>query len=82
MGRIISIPLVGWIIGPVLATFWAIPFYVLWHGFRIREMFPMLPEYLLNIGFWNMVGLFLTVSVLKCLLIGGIVTVTVNNKAD
>ena len=69
MGPIMAIPFIGWFLGPLFAVLGCIPFYVLWHWFGVKQFFAFLPPIYTEIGFWNMVGLALIVSMLKGLLL-------------
>lgn len=65
MGAILGIPFFGWIVSPIVSACLAFPFYILWHWCDIKEFFPFLPANYQNIGFWQLVGLFLVVSMAK-----------------
>lgn len=54
-----SIPVVGWILGFILTTSTAVPFWVCWTVCGIgRTYFYWLPPVYQEIPFWNCVGLF------------------------
>jgi hypothetical protein len=69
VGNLLAIPIIGWILGPVVAICVAIPFYVLWQWFDMKQFFTFLPAAYLNIGFWQTVGLFLTFALLRMVLL-------------
>ena len=69
MGSITAIPFIGWVVGPIIAFFSAIPFYVIWHWMNIKKFFYFLPDIYLNIGFWDLAFLFIIVSFLKSLIL-------------
>jgi hypothetical protein len=69
MGSFLAFPILGWFIMPILSALAAIPFYVLWHGCNVKKFFMFLPDVYLNAGFWDMVFLFLTLTMLKSLLL-------------
>jgi hypothetical protein len=69
MGQLLAIPVIGWLLGPIVAVCVALPFYALWQWFGIKQFFAFLPPAFLNIGFWETVGLFLTISLLKIVLL-------------
>lgn len=65
---IYAIPVVGWFIGFGLHVCLAIPFYFLW-WWLAGKFFYWLPPVYLTLGFWEIVGLFATVSILKFVLV-------------
>ena len=65
MGALLALPIIGWFLGPLISMAVAIPFYVLWHWCAINTYFDFLPAKFVNIGFWDTVWLFLTISLLK-----------------
>ena len=69
MGSLLAFPILGWLIAPLISACAALPFYVLWHWFNVKKFFTFLPDVYLNAGFWEMVGLFLVLSMLKSLLL-------------
>ncbi len=60
-----AIPIVGWIVSFVLATFLAIPFWFIWTYMGVGEMFGFLPMALQNPGFWPTVGIFMCLSIFR-----------------
>lgn len=65
---IYSIPVIGWLIGVFFHTCLAIPFYLLWNSFA-PVYFYWLPEVYQDIAFWDCVGLFIIISILKAVLL-------------
>lgn len=60
------IPVVGWIIDFFLKVSLAVPFWVVWSGCGIGEkFFYFLPRVFTDIGFWETVGVFIVLSILK-----------------
>lgn len=74
-----AIPIIGWLISFVLATFLAIPFWFIWTYLEIGAMFVFLPESLQNPGFWATVGVFMCLSIFKAVALPG---GTSNGKND
>jgi hypothetical protein len=63
-----ALPIIGWIIGPLLAISSAIPLWFVWSYCGLGgKYFHFIPELYHYIPFWDMVGLFLIVWVLKSL---------------
>jgi hypothetical protein len=81
MGALSAIPVIGWIISLCLSICLSIPFYFLWHTCGIKQFFYFLPDMYVNIGFWQCVGLFITISILKLMLYPSF-SATVTNKND
>lgn len=61
-----AIPVFGWLISAVVSISLSVPFYFLWNGLA-PTYFYWLPKVYLNLPFWNCVGLFMLVSILKTL---------------
>lgn len=59
-----NIPIIGWIIAIVVDTFAAIPTYFLWNYIAPKYIYQ-LPEVYQNIPFWDIVWLFMLISILK-----------------
>lgn len=60
-------PIVGWIIGWIFAVSLAVPFWWFWNGLA-PVYFYWLPEVYQNIPFWNAVGLFIVITIVKFVL--------------
>lgn len=61
-----SIPVLGWLLSIVFNTSLAIPFWLFWTHLEIgKRYFYFLPEIYLSVGFWDCVGIFVVLSVLK-----------------
>lgn len=65
---IYSLPVFGWIIGLFFHVALAVPFWIAWNALA-PKFFYWLPPVFLSIGFWEIVGLFVIVSILKSLLL-------------
>lgn len=64
-----AIPLLGWFLSLFFSISLAIPFWFLWTVLGIGEKyFYWLPVIYYNIGFWNVVGIFIVVSIIKSVL--------------
>lgn len=64
------IPGIGWFISFIFCTSLAVPFWFIWTLCGIGDTyFYWLPEVYRFIGFWNTIGLFMVISILKLVLI-------------
>lgn len=64
-----AIPFLGWFISLIVSTSLAVPFWACWTwGGLGKRYFYFLPDVFLSIPFWNCVGLFIIISVLKAVL--------------
>lgn len=62
-----AIPLVGWLLSFMFSVSLAVPFWIVWTVCGIGETyFYFLPKVYQSIGFWSCVGLFMAVSIIKC----------------
>jgi hypothetical protein len=78
-----SLPVVGWILSAVFAVSTAIPFWMIWTACGLgRKYFYFLPEVYQSIGFWECVGLFVVVGILKSLLTPRFVSVSQSNTTE
>ncbi len=65
-----AIPIVGWFLDFGFKASMAIPFWIVWTVCGVGErFFYFLPKVYLSIGFWNCVGLFIAIGILKCVLV-------------
>ena len=63
-----SIPIVGTILDFILKVCMAIPFWFIWTVLKIGEkFFYFLPEVYQHIGFWETVGVFMVLGIIKSL---------------
>lgn len=61
-----TIPVIGWALSLLLAISLSIPFWFFWTVFGIGSTyFYFLPEVYQHPGFWDCVGLFIVVDILK-----------------
>lgn len=63
-----SIPVIGWIVGAFFHTCLAIPFYFIWNALA-PTYFYWLPNVFHQIDFWDCVGLFIVISILKSVIL-------------
>jgi hypothetical protein len=77
-----AIPVVGWLISAFFAVSLAVPFWFIWTVCGIGETFAYwLPPVYLNPGFWQCVGVFIVVSILKLVFIPRIASVSSSSEA-
>jgi len=63
------IPVFGWLISLFLNVSLAIPFWFIWTHCHIgQHFFYFLPQVFQSIGFWDCVGLFFVIGILKTVL--------------
>lgn len=61
-----SIPVLGWLLSFIANCSMAVPFWIVWTQCGIgKAYFDFLPEKYLSVGFWDTVGIFVCVSILK-----------------
>ncbi|HAW81720.1 MAG TPA: hypothetical protein DCX27_19680 [Balneola sp.] len=78
-----SIPVVGWILSFIAVSSTAVPFWIAWTRCGIGEKyFYFLPEVYLHPGFWDCVGVFMCVFILKKVLTPKFASVTNTNSSD
>lgn len=75
-----AIPIIGWLISFVLATFLAIPFWFIWTHLEIGAMFGFLPTALQAPGFWATVGIFMCLSIFRAVALPR--GLNINDKKD
>jgi len=62
------IPVFGWLLSFILSASLAIPFYFIWNHLA-PTYFYFIPEVYQNLPFWDTVGLFMIIPILKHMLI-------------
>jgi hypothetical protein len=78
-----SLPIVGWILSFVGNVSLAVPFWICWTVCGIGQLyFDFLPTQWQSIPFWNCVGLFLSVSIIKAVFVPKLAVVTQTVKKD
>lgn len=78
-----AIPVLGWLLSFTLTVSTAIPFWICWTVCGIGETyFQFLPPVYRHIPFWNAVGLFIVIGILKSLLTPHFATVTQRNGKE
>lgn len=76
-----AIPVIGWMLSFVVSVSLAIPFWVCWTLCGIGvNYFYFLPKTYHEIGFWNCVGLFMVISIVKAVLMPRNFLTVNNNK--
>ena len=76
-----NIPVVGWIIDFILKTSMAVPFYTVWTMFGMgAKYFSFLPAVYLSPSFWDCVGVFIVVAIIKYVFVPTIVSMTQTNN--
>ena len=72
-----AIPVIGWLLSLVFTTSVAVPFWIVWSACGIgSKYFYWLPEVYQRIPFWNCVGLFMVIGILKSVLTPKLVEVS------
>lgn len=66
---IYAVPVVGWIIGIVLHTCLAVPFYLAWNYVAPIYFVRWIPVEFIQLPFWDIVALFITISIVKLVLL-------------
>jgi len=61
-----AIPILGWLLSFLFSVSLSIPFYFLWNGLA-PTYFYWLPAAYLDVPFWNCVGLFMLMPMVKML---------------
>lgn len=76
-----ALPVVGWLLSAAANISLAVPFWFCWTWCGLgRAYFDFLPSRFHAIPFWHCVGLFIVASILKCVLVPKLATVTQNVK--
>lgn len=76
-----KIPVLGWLLGIVGSILSAIPFYYLWN-YTAPKYFYQIPDVYQSLPFWDIVWLFMTISILKHIFIGSSFKSTNNNNKE
>jgi len=63
-----AIPILGWLLSAIVAMSLAVPFFYIWNALA-PTYFYFLPAVYLSIPFWDCVGLFMIVPILKVMLV-------------
>ena len=75
-----KIPILGWVLALSLATFSAAPFYYLWNYIAPKYLATEIPVLYLHLPFWDIVCIFLTISIIKDRVIGSSFKGTIENN--
>jgi hypothetical protein len=61
-----GIPIIGWLLSLIIHMSFALPFWIIWTRYELgAKFFSFLPEVYFNVGYWEIVGFFTCVSILK-----------------
>ncbi len=61
-----SLPVIGWLLDLGFKTSMAVPFWIVWTKLGVgAKFFYFLPEIYLEAGFWETVGVFIVLGILK-----------------
>jgi hypothetical protein len=72
-----ALPVVGWVLSFIGNASLAVPFWICWTICGIGKLyFDFIPEQWQSIPFWNCVGLFLSVSIIKTVFVPKIVSLS------
>ena len=75
-----KLPIIGWLLSLVANISLSVPFWIVWSYFGIgAKYFYWLPPVYQAISFWNCVGLFICISILKAVLVPTLASVSNSN---
>ena len=78
-----KIPFIGWFFAGCAAVGLAVPFWLCWTAWDIGETyFDFLPEKYQSIPFWDCVGLFIVISIIKGTITPRIFSVSNEQKVE
>ena len=78
-----AIPVIGWILSIFFTASLSLPFWFIWTVCDIgKKYFYWIPEVYQSIPFWECVGLFMVISILKNVLIPKLASVEQKNGKD
>lgn len=78
-----AIPVIGWLLSLFFSISLAVPFWLIWTVFGIGQTFAYwLPAVYLHPGFWECVGVFIVVSILKLVFVPKFASVTSESKSN
>jgi hypothetical protein len=77
-----AIPILGWALSLLFTASTAVPFWIIWTVCGIGEkFFYFVPDVYKQIGFWESVGLFMVVGIIKQVFVPKVASVVnTNNK--
>ena len=77
-----AIPVVGWLLALIFNISTAVPFWIVWTYCGIgRKFFGFVPEVYQSVGFWECVGLFTVIGILKRILTPSFASVSQTNNS-
>lgn len=83
MNNLNALPLVGWVLSGIIAVSLAVPFWLCWTFFGIgAKYFYWLPAIYQRIPFWDCVGLFIAISIIKSILTPRLASVEQKQQLD
>jgi hypothetical protein len=72
-----ALPIIGWLLSIGVNISLAVPFWFLWTVCGLgRAYFDFVPAKYQYLPFWHCVGLFIVISILKCVLVPKLATVS------
>ena len=78
-----KLPFIGWFFSSMAAVSLSIPLWICWTWGGIgRKYFYFVPEVFQSISFWNCVGLFIIIAILKGTLIPKLFSVSNSQKVN
>lgn len=76
-----KLPVIGWLLSIIASVSLSVPFWVVWTYFGIgAKYFYWLPAVYQRIPFWECVGLFIAISIIKGTLIPSLAHVSNTNE--
>lgn len=76
-----SLPFIGWFLDLVFKISLAVPFWIVWTSCGIgAKFFPFLPAVYLRPSFWECVGVFIVVPILKGIFVPTLASVSQSNS--
>jgi hypothetical protein len=78
-----KLPVIGWLLSLVANVSLSVPFWICWTACGIgAKYFYWLPELYQRIPFWDCVGLFIAISIVKGALVPQFASVSQTNKTE
>lgn len=76
-----ALPVVGWVLSAIASVSMSLPFWYCWTLCGLGSLyFDFLPSQWQSIPFWNCVGLFISVSIIKSVFVPTFASVSQSNK--
>jgi hypothetical protein len=78
-----AIPIIGWFFSVLFAASIAVPFWYIWTACGIGEKYAYwLPEVYLHPAFWDCVGVFIVVNIIKDIFLPNFTRATSSSKTN